>query len=127
MRFGNFDGERVPKGWDLEQIVAGATQSRSVDTRIPLSRVQEAKILIWKISEDSRPVRIQQCTAWIRLDHPIQWMLAHAVRHKYSDDYWSDWSLAWREHSDPFWVKGFSHPPTSQEIETFLDATNGGL
>jgi hypothetical protein len=112
-----FDGDRIPKGWDLEEIIEGAT---GIYVATPRVRIHDAKILTWRISEDSRPLRVHDCVLWIRLNDPAEWVLIHVLRNRIGHQDWSNWGRAWDSHSG-FW--GFyDHPPNNQEVEDFLIA-----
>jgi hypothetical protein len=116
----HFGGDRVPKEWNLEEMVEGAIRQFYLEGKpIPKGRVQEAKILSWRISEDLRPLKVQESILWMRLSNPIQWMLVHIGR---NDNSWPIWWEAWVEHSDPYWIQVFDHAPTYKEIESFLNA-----
>jgi hypothetical protein len=123
LRLDEFDGDRVPISWELKDIIDGAL--RTFEPRPELkSHVQEAKLLTWKIIGyywwPGQGYYVGHCILWIRCDNPKQWTLAH-VTHIARDTPFH-WSLAWVEHSPLFWIKRYDHPPTKEEIETFLNA-----
>lgn len=124
LRFGDFGVDRVQKDFDLEEIVWGATQTLAGTTSIPTYRIQQAKILTWKVIEDYRPLKVQECVLWIRLDIPSQWILVHVGRNRYFEKGWSGWARYYASHTKPFWIESYDHPPTRDEIELFLNTNN---
>ena len=120
LKFGNFDGDRVPKDFDLEEIVWGAAEPYE-GAVIPTHSVQEAKILTWKVYENNQQLKAQECILWVHLNNPSQWMLVHVGRNRYSGEGWSGWFRTFQSHTKPFWIESYNHPPTNDEIEIFLD------
>lgn len=121
LRFGDFNGDRIPKSWDLEEILEAAAYTFVEDQPIDISRVQAATILAWKIEED-RQGWAHECIVGIRLGNPAQWILVHVFRRKLPAEGWLGWYRAWAEYGDRFWIKYYDRPLGSQEVEAFLEA-----
>lgn len=119
-KFGNFDGDRVPENFDLEEIVWGAAEPYE-GAAIPTHSVQEAKLLTWKVCEDYQQLRAQECILWVHLNNPSQWMVVHVGRKGNFEKGWSGWFRTFISHTQPFWIESYDHPPTNGEIEIFLD------
>jgi hypothetical protein len=126
LRFGDFDADRIPKSWDLEEICEAAAYTYVEDHPIDISRVKAAKILAWKIEED-RHCWVHECIVWLRLENPAQWVLVYVFRNKFPEEGWLGWCRAWAEYGDSYWIKYYDHPPISQEIEIFLKANEWWL
>jgi hypothetical protein len=123
IRLGEFDGDRIPLAWEMKNIIDGMVFGARMQYTIPglKSPFRDAKVLTWKICTRFPWPNLEQighCVLWIHSDNPNQWILAHLAHTQWGI---SPWFLASAEHSAPFYIKLFDHPPKSYEIEEFLN------
>ena len=91
----------------------------------------KAKILLWKIYEDDRPLYVEDCIVWVQfinLDGKQIQRLAHLFRHGRglkADDPWYLESrvtdVVYSDHAD------FNRAPTNEDVYRFLKATSWHL
>jgi hypothetical protein len=112
-------GDRIPAGWKLDEIVDGALLTWNPQPALR-SSVKEARILTWKIRQDARPLLVEQCIVWLRLAES-RWILAHVFRHPLGRRVWCQAAIS---HGEATWIIGYDHPPTNQDLTKFLDTNN---
>ena len=99
----------IPESWNLDEIVSAA--NRQADN------VVESDILAWVVEEDDRPLNVESCILWFRLQHPSGktiYRVCRLFRHP-------NWRNRWRLSDFGLVCKS---PPTSSQILNFMDQTN---
>ena len=72
-------------------------------------------VLRWRIQQDDRPLRIE--AAILAVQGESAWDLANLYRHP---AYENEWRLSQVHDAPHVPFRGYGHPPTEAEIETFL-------
>jgi hypothetical protein len=110
--------DRVPQDWKADEIAPAVMDKR--DKGVVL---RNARILIWKITEDERARSIEMAIAWLWLEKDGQsyWTLGNVFRWPW--DSHPKWQRNVVFDTDQKPKREFDHAPTNEEIYKFLKDT----
>jgi hypothetical protein len=110
--------ECIPESWSVEQMLKAIPSD--IEGHNPGIINPTARVLAWKMEEDSRPWYVENCLLWVcgnDLKGNKRWALARLARASWDRINWGLVTLM-DGHIIPF--KVFVHPPTNRDIYDFL-------
>jgi hypothetical protein len=86
----------------------------------------DARVLVWQIKEDDRPLYVEQAIVWMRWEgeNAKRWMLVNVFRHPRARRSPREWELAVVCDADGYAeLREFDHPPNNADVYRFLEDT----
>lgn len=109
--------DRLPQSWSPNELAHAAMDEGEV--------AAEARILIWQIMEDERPLYVESAIVWLRLEGAgrRRWILAHVYRHPRQPQPPPEWRLSVVFDAPHTPRRVFDHAPKNDEIYEFMRDT----
>jgi len=114
--------KEIPEGWRLADIA---------DAAPPRSGPGPVHVLAWKVIEDDRPLRVENCLVLKELKKPTKsqgrWVLASLYRHPAESKQWNFvtvWHTPDAEFKSPpftMYIEEYKKRPKNAEVHGFMD------
>lgn len=108
----------IPSGWNATDLADELFEGAGTPA--------DARILVWEVKEDDRPLYVEQAILWLRwgAEGAGRWMLVNAYRHPKDLQPLPHWAMA-EVFDAPGYaeLREFDHPPDNAEVYQFLEDT----